>query len=41
MTTKARMLCVECGARFSRTIGPNTFEVSCPKCHGVDTEVDY
>jgi len=30
--------CLECGHRFSRAIGPRTFEIRCPKCHGYDTE---
>lgn len=35
------MICLECGKRFKRRIGPRTFEVRCPKCHGYDTDLDY
>lgn len=31
--------CLECGHRFSRAIGPRTFEIRCPKCHGYDTDL--
>jgi DNA-directed RNA polymerase subunit RPC12/RpoP len=37
---KIRMLCVECGHRFVKKLGRNTYEVRCPKCHGYDTEPD-
>lgn len=30
--------CNECGKRFKRTIGPRTYEIRCPGCHGYDTE---
>jgi DNA-directed RNA polymerase subunit RPC12/RpoP len=33
------MVCIECGHKFKKKIGSKTFEVRCPKCHGVDTEV--
>jgi hypothetical protein len=32
------MICIECGAKFKKKIGPNTTEVKCPKCGGYDTE---
>lgn len=32
------MICNECGKEFKKKIGPNTFEVKCPKCGGYDTE---
>ena len=35
---KTEILCNECGKRFKRTIGINTFEIKCPKCGGYDTE---
>ena len=38
-TDKTRMLCVECGKTFSKKIGPKTYEVKCPKCHSIDTEI--
>jgi DNA-directed RNA polymerase subunit RPC12/RpoP len=34
-----KMVCLECGANFTRKIGKTTYEVKCPKCKGVDTEV--
>ena len=46
MTTKAKtestpMQCMECGRKFSKKIGPHTFEVKCPKCGSYDTEVRF
>lgn len=38
---KFPLLCGECGNRFSRTIGRNTYEVKCPRCGSYDTEPDY
>jgi hypothetical protein len=35
-----QMICLECGHRFKKTIGPKTFEVRCPKCKGYDTDVE-
>ena len=40
MGTRSTIVCNECGHRFKRTIGPNTFEIRCPKCRGYDTEPD-
>lgn len=37
MKTKTEMYCQECEHHFKKTIGPNTYEVKCPKCHGYDT----
>jgi len=34
-----QMKCNECGKIFRKSIGARTYEVRCPKCHGVDTEV--
>ena len=28
--------CQECGAKFKKKLGPDTFEVECPKCHSID-----
>jgi len=39
MSQKTKIECIECGHKFSRTIGAHTVEVECPKCHGVDVEV--
>jgi Zn finger protein HypA/HybF involved in hydrogenase expression len=36
---KAEIKCLECGAKFKRTITAHTFEIPCPKCHGIDTEI--
>jgi hypothetical protein len=36
--TSTPMQCMECGKRFKKKIGKNTFEVKCPKCGGYDTE---
>ena len=33
-----KMICNECGAKFTKKIGPKTTEVKCPKCGGYDTE---
>lgn len=33
------MVCMECGARFRKRIGPKTTEVKCPKCGSYDTEI--
>ena len=33
--------CNECGRKFKRKIGKNTYEVKCPKCGGYDTEPDF
>ena len=35
---KTIIKCHECGKTFKRTIGPNTYEIKCPKCGGYDTE---
>ena len=35
---KVRMKCNECGKRFS--VSPNAADPECPKCHGVDWDVD-
>ncbi len=32
------MICIECGAKFKKKIGKNTYEVKCPKCGSYDTE---
>jgi DNA-directed RNA polymerase subunit RPC12/RpoP len=32
------MECIECGKKFKKKIGRNTFEVKCPKCGSYDTE---
>ena len=32
------MVCIECGKKFKKVIGPKTIEVRCPKCKGYDTE---
>lgn len=32
------MLCNECGKKFKKKLGRNTYEVKCPKCGGYDTE---
>jgi Zn finger protein HypA/HybF involved in hydrogenase expression len=37
---KTKFVCNECGRHFTKTLGIRTVEVSCPKCHGVDVEVD-
>lgn len=34
-----KMICRECDAKFSRVIGPRTYEVRCPKCGGYDTDI--
>jgi len=34
-----KILCVECGHKFTRTIGWNTIEIRCPKCRGYDTKL--
>jgi len=39
MSQKTKIECMECGHKFSRTIGAHVVEVECPKCHGVDVEV--
>lgn len=33
-----QMKCMECGHKFKKKLGKNTFEVKCPKCKGYDTE---
>ena len=33
-----QMQCMECGHKFKKKLGKNTFEVRCPKCKGYDTE---
>jgi DNA-directed RNA polymerase subunit RPC12/RpoP len=33
-----QLQCMECGKRFKKKIGKNTFEVKCPKCGSYDTE---
>jgi phage FluMu protein Com len=33
-----QMQCMECGHKFKKRLGKNTFEVKCPKCKGYDTE---
>lgn len=37
-TPSTQMECIECGRRFKKVIGRNTFEVKCPKCGSYDTE---
>jgi Zn finger protein HypA/HybF involved in hydrogenase expression len=37
---KVKVKCIECGAVFTRKITAHTYEIECPKCHGVDTEID-
>ena len=37
----ASMLCLECGKRFKKKIGPSTYEAKCPKCGSYDTDLDY
>ncbi|GAH11839.1 unnamed protein product [marine sediment metagenome] len=37
MSQKAKMQCWECGKKFTKTIGPRTHEVRCPKCGSYDT----
>lgn len=34
------MQCMECGRKFKKVLGPNTFEVKCPGCGSYDTEPD-
>lgn len=36
--SKIRLECLECGAHFSRKVGPRTYEIKCPKCHSYDVE---
>lgn len=33
------MQCNECGKKFKKKLGKNTFEVKCPKCGSYDTEI--
>jgi len=35
---KVKMVCMECGHKFTKNLSKNTYEVRCPKCHGYDTE---
>lgn len=35
---KTQMECIECGKKFKKKIGKNTYEVKCPKCGSYDTE---
>ena len=35
---KAKIICLECGAKFNKLITAHTFEIKCPKCGGIDTE---
>lgn len=37
-TPSTPMECIECGRKFKKVIGKNTFEVKCPKCGSYDTE---
>ena len=37
-SSSTQMQCMECGKKFKKKIGKNTFEVQCPKCKGYDTE---
>lgn len=37
MKERVEMLCCECEKVFSATVGPRTYEVRCPRCHGYDT----
>ena len=30
--------CMECGKKFRKAVGKNTFEIKCPGCGGFDTE---
>ena len=34
------MKCHECGKKFKKKIGKNTYEVKCPKCGSYDTDID-
>ena len=38
---KLRLICNECGRKFTKKIGPRTYEAKCPKCGSYDTEPDY
>ena len=38
---KLRLICIECGHKFAKKVGPRTYEVKCPKCGGYDTEPDH
>ncbi len=33
-----KMECMECGAKFSVSV--NNLDPSCPKCHGVDVDIN-
>lgn len=37
-STATEMRCNECGKKFKKKLGRNTFEVKCPKCGSYDTE---
>ena len=33
------MVCLDCGHKFKKKLGPKTYEVRCPKCRSFDTEI--
>ncbi len=37
-SSASKMECMECGHKFKKKLGKNTFEVKCPKCKGYDVE---
>lgn len=37
---KARLKCYECEKVFYKKLKPGTSEIECPKCHGVDVEIN-
>ncbi len=39
-STKSNLICNECGHKFKKSISKSTAEIKCPKCKGVDVEIE-
>jgi phage FluMu protein Com len=38
-SSRVQVSCQECGHVFNKSIGPQTFEIKCPRCKSYDVEV--
>ena len=37
----AAMVCLKCKKHFRAVIGPDTYQVKCPKCGSTDNKIEY
>lgn len=37
---RVKLVCIECGHKFTRAVGSIVIYIECPQCNGVDVEVE-